>query len=149
MRCFLFTFSLSLLALCTVGQVSFPERSLVTSSNRDIFSRLGNDQDPRLEELVKLHIRRNQQGGKMQGFRVEIFFSSDLNARQRAQQIRGEFLGSYPDVNVYITFVSPDFKVRVGDFRTRNEALKLMNEIQGRFPKAFVVPDLIEIPRMY
>ncbi len=85
----------------------------------------------------------------MQGYRVEIFFSSDLNARQRAQQIKGEFLSSFPETNVYITYLSPDFKVRVGDFRTRNDALKLMKEIQGRFPKAFVVPDLIEIPKNY
>lgn len=117
------------------------------SQSSDIFRR--NDQDPRLSELVRLHVRRNQQGGKMQGFRVEIFFSSELNARQKAQHIKSEFLSSYPDINVYINYVSPDFKVRVGDFRTKNEALKLMNEIQYRFPKAFVVPDLIELPRLF
>ena len=140
---------LMLLTLGAGAQTGHSGNQEATRHSQDIFSRLGHDQDPRLEDLVRLHMRRNQQGGKMQGYRVEIFFSSDLNARQRAQQIKGEFLGSYPDINVYITYVSPDFKVRVGDFRTRNEALKLMNEIQGRFPKAFVVPDLIEIPKSY
>ncbi len=125
------------------------EGSTSSANTQDIFRKLDIPQDPRLVELIRLHIRRNQQGGKMEGFRVEIFFSSALNARQKAQSIKNEFLSAYPDVNVYISYVSPDFKVRVGDFRTRNEALKLMKEVQGRFPKAFVVPDLIELPKLY
>ncbi len=149
MKRILIILPLLLVTLLSSGQSGTQGNASVSRSSHDIFTRLGHDQDPRLESLVRLHIRRNQQGGKSQGYRVEIFFSSDLNARQRAQKIKGEFLSSYPETNVYITYVSPDFKVRVGDFRTRNEALKLMKEIQGRFPKAFVVPDLIEIPKNY
>lgn len=115
----------------------------------DIFQKLNLEQDPNLVELVRLHIRRNMEGGMVQGFRVEIFFSSELNARQKAQNIKNEFLASFPGYNVYISYVSPDFKVRVGDFRTKNEALKLMKEIQGQFPKAFVVPDTIELPKLF
>ncbi len=147
MKRFLILFSFLLLNGPGNAQVSTRESNSANTQSSDIFKRL--DQNPRLSELVKLHIRRNQQGGKTQGFRVEIFFSSELNARQKAQNIKGEFLASYPDFNVYITYVSPDFKVRVGDFRTKNEALKLMKEIQYRFPKAFVVPDLIELPRLF
>jgi hypothetical protein len=80
---------------------------------------------------------------------VEIFFSSELNARQKAQNIKNEFLSSYSGYSAYISYISPDFKVRVGDFRTKNEALKLMKEIQGQFPKAFVVPDVIELPKLF
>jgi SPOR domain len=120
-----------------------------TYPTQDIFQKLKLEQDPRLVELVHLHIRRNQEGGMVQGFRVEIFFSSDLNARQKAQNIKNEFLSSYSGYNVYISWTSPDFKVRVGDFRTKNEALKLMKDIQGQFPKAFVVPDVIELPKLF
>ncbi len=125
------------------------ENAPSTKQSPDIFQKINIKQDPGLVELVNLHIRRNQQGGVVQGFRVEIFFSSELNARQKAQNIKNEFLAAYPEYNVYITYISPDFKVRVGNFRTRNEALKAMNVIQGQFPKAFVVPDLIELPKFY
>jgi hypothetical protein len=115
----------------------------------DIFQKINSKQDPDLVELVNLHIRKNQQGGTMPGFRVEIFFSSELNARQKAQNIKNDFLAAYPNYNVYITYISPDFKVRIGNFRTKNEALKVVNEIKVQFPKAFVVPDLIELPKLY
>jgi len=114
-----------------------------------IFQRIDSKQDPRLVELVNLHIRRNMEGSTVQGYRIEIFFSSDLDARQRAQKVKSDFLSSFPEHNVYITYVSPDFKVRVGDFRNKNDALRVMKEIQGRFPRAFVVPDTIELPKMY
>ncbi len=117
------------------------------AATRDIFEKLGIPQDPAMVDLVNLHIRRNLQGGQAQGYRIEIFFSSALDARQNAQKHKMNFLSAYPGHNVYVSYVSPDFKVRVGDFRTRNEALRFMKEIQPRFPRAFIVPDLIELPK--
>lgn len=105
-------------------------------------------QDPRLARLVGLHIRNNEKMKKISGYRVEIFFSSALDARQKALQTKTNFLREYPDLNIYVLYVSPDFKVRVGDFRTKNEALELMKKIQGRFPNAFIVPDTIEYPSL-
>jgi SPOR domain len=125
------------------------DNSTLTKQTPDIFQKINSKQDSDLVDLVNLHIRRNQQGGNMQGFRVEIFFSSELNARQKAQYIKNEFLSAFPTYNVYISYFSPDFKVRVGNFRTRNEAIKAMNEIKGQFPRAFVVPDLIELPKQF
>jgi hypothetical protein len=125
------------------------DNSNLIKQTPDIFQKINSKQDSDLVDLVNLHIRRNQQGGAMQGFRVEIFFSSELNARQKAQNIKNDFLSAFPTYNIYISYFSPDFKVRVGNFRTRNEALKAMNEIKGQFPKAFVVPDLIELPKQF
>lgn len=125
------------------------DNSTLIKQTPDIFQKINSKQDSDLVDLVNLHIRRNQQGGNMQGFRVEIFFSSELNARQKAQNIKNEFLTAFPTYNVYISYFSPDFKVRVGNFRTRNEAIKAMNEIKGQFPRAFVVPDLIELPKQF
>lgn len=140
----------ALVALILAFHFSYGQEPFHGGANtrtRDIFLKLDIHQDPDMMDLVNLHIRRNLQGGQAQGYRIEIFFSSDLDARHRAQKHKTDFLTSYPGYNVYVTYVSPDFKVRVGDFRTRNEALRFMKEIQGQFPRAFVVPDLIELPK--
>lgn len=114
----------------------------------EIFQKLEIEQDPEIMRLVGLHIRKNESIRGMQGFRVEIFFSSALDARQRALQTKAAFLRDYPDVNVYVIYISPDFKVRVGNFRTKSEALAMIKQIQDRFPKAFLVPDIIEFPNL-
>lgn len=130
------------------GQNTLADKNLEENNEPLIFRKLDLRQDPELVRLVELHIRHNEANQTIQGFRVEIFFSSALDARQKALEVKSAFLREYPEISVYVIYVSPDFKVRVGDFRTKNEALKLMKEIQGRFPKAFIVPDLIEFPNL-
>lgn len=149
MRKFLILIPFLLSGYWVISQSVQQDTYALSRQSPDIFRKINITQDPDLVELVNLHIRRNQQGGLFPGFRVEIFFSSELNARQKAQNIKNEFLAVYPDYNVYITYISPDFKVRIGNFRNKNEALKAMNEIKNHFPKAFVVPDLIELPKLF
>ena len=43
-------------------------------------------------------------------------------------------------------YANPYFKVTVGDFRTRSEAVRLLERIKGSFPSAFVVKENIEFP---
>ena len=131
-----------------LAQPLVTENSATQNPIPEIFQKLGIEQDPDLIRLVGLHIRKNESIRGMQGFRVEIFFSSALDARQRALQTKAAFLRDYPDVNVYVIYISPDFKVRVGNFRTKSEALAMIKQIQDRFPKAFLVPDIIEFPNL-
>ncbi len=131
-----------------LGQSVATGYTLIQDNRPGIFQKLGIEQDPELIRLVELHIRKNESIKGMNGFRVEIFFSSALDARQKALQTKATFLRDYPDMNVYVIYVSPDFKVRVGDFRTKNEALALMKLVQNQFPKAFIVPDIIEFPNL-
>jgi len=104
------------------------------------------DRDARLDKMLKWHIEKNRETEGMEGFRVEIFFSSNLDAKEQALETKTEFLSEYPEYPVHIKFIAPNFRVRVGDFRTKNEALKLYKKIQRDYPTAFVVPDIINFP---
>ena len=64
----------------------------------------------------------------------------------KAKSKKVEFLSKFPDYNVHIKYDAPNFKVRIGDFRTKNEALKLQKQIEGDYPMAFIVPDKIKFP---
>jgi len=108
------------------------------------------EQDPILDKMLEWHIENNRIKNKIDGFRVEIFFSSDLDAREKALQVKQEFKENYPESrdSVHIKYSSPNFRVRVGDFRTKNEALKLHREIKDTYRLAFIVADAIEFPSM-
>lgn len=105
-------------------------------------------QDPRIETLLQNHIEQNQREGT-DGFRVEIFFSSGSKSREEALRKKTEFLKNFPEETAYMSFQSPNFKVRVGDCRTKNEALKLKEKIRYNYPNAFIVPDMIQFPKLY
>jgi len=121
------------------GVWGVPARSTLADS-------LSVDRDPRLDKMLKWHIEKNTERKGIDGFRVEIFFSSSMDARKQALEVKTSFLSEYPDYPVHVKFIAPNFRVRVGDFRTKNEAWKLYREIQKQYPTAFVVPDIINFP---
>lgn len=123
-----------------------PDSLQTDSTSLQILEELNINQDPRLEKMLKWHVENNRKRDGMEGFRVEIFFSSALNAKEQALKMKKEFLSKYPDSNVHIKFTAPNFRVRVGDFRIKNEALKLYKKIEADYPGAFIVPDIIDFP---
>ncbi|MBQ6086965.1 MAG: SPOR domain-containing protein [Bacteroidales bacterium] len=80
------------------------------------------------------------------GYRVRIFFDNKQNSRGASEAAAGRFKGMYPGMAVYRTYSNPFFKVTVGDFRTRSEALQLLNAIKSEFPSSFVVREKINYP---
>lgn len=130
------------------AQVSFPEYNTQESNRPEILRNIEVHQDPLVDKMLDWHIENNKIKNKIDGFRVEIFFSSDVDAKEKALKKKTEFLSVYPDNSVHIIYVSPNFRVRVGDFRTKNEALKLYKQIKDNYPVAFIVTDYIDFPLM-
>jgi len=125
------------------AQVTFPDAYQI-ESEREGLSQLNINKDYRLDKLVDWHIQNNKRRDGIEGYRVEIFFST--NDKQKALDKEVEFLSKYPDYEVHVLFMSPNFRVRVGDFRTKSEAWKLLKEIEKDYSAAFVVKDNINFP---
>jgi hypothetical protein len=105
-------------------------------------------QDVRISQLVEKHIEYNQNQKGIPGFRVQIFFDSGNNARNKANVIKAEFIAKYPEVEAYLLFQEPNFKVRVGDFRTRLDAERFEKAIENSYQGAYVVIDEINLPKL-
>ncbi len=82
----------------------------------------------------------------MNGYRVRIFFDNKQTARVESEETLKRFEAMYHDVKAYRTYANPYFKVTVGDFRTKSEAMELLSRIKREFPSAFVVKENIEFP---
>ena len=83
----------------------------------------------------------------MQGFRIQIYSSSNRNAREESSREKAVFLNKFPNIEAYALFAEPGYyKIRVGDFRTRTEATRLFLMISKDFPDAYIVPDYINFP---
>ena len=82
----------------------------------------------------------------MSGYRVRIFFDNKQTARAESEETIKKFESMYHDVKAYRTYANPYFKVTVGDFRTKSEAMELLSRIKREFPSAFVVKENIEFP---
>lgn len=69
------------------------------------------------------------------GYRIQVFDDNNpRTARQQAQGTKAMIQRRFPQYNCYVSFESPYWRVRCGDFRTRAEAEAAMSEIKRAFP---------------
>jgi hypothetical protein len=97
-------------------------------------------------EALRLKIMENPDNKAIPGYRIQIFFDSGINSSDRAKQARDEFLLRFPDTQAYVSWKAPNYRVRVGDFRTRLEAEKVLQTIINDYPNAWVIKDEINFP---
>lgn len=128
------------------AQAIFPEIIQEEEEMPGIIKRLYITKDKRLDKMLNWHIEKNKTINGIDGFRVEIFSSSNFDAKEKAEAKKIEFLLKYPDNIVYVKYFAPNFRVRIGDFRTKNEALKLHNQIKENYTSSFIVSEIIEFP---
>lgn len=112
-------------------------------------------QDPALDTLISRYIYGNERLNLehshygMQGFRIQIYSSSNRNAREESNKARAEFMIKFPEIVSYPLYAEPGyFKVRVGDFRTKDEAAKTYLLVSKEFPHCYLVPDFINFPSL-
>ena len=146
MKRFFLLFLLLQVGQTILAQVIQPEMDTTEMQRPEILNQLTVIEDPRLEKMLSWDISQNKIIDGIEGYRVEIFFSPDADAREKTLKKKVEFLSLYPDIPVHIKYDAPNFRLRVGDFRTKNEALKLYKKIKNSYPVAFIVADKINFP---
>lgn len=125
----------------------------------DIFSSLQDNsrggkieiyQDPALHVLVDKSIRINKKEG-LDGYRIQIFSSSGQDARDKVNEIQQQFLEMFPDFDarlIYTEYTAPYFKLRIGDFRNKNEAYAFFHKLRKKFPSSYIVKSKINFPKL-
>lgn len=101
--------------------------------------------DPQIDSLISKRLALSQQGNTGNkvtslGFRVQIF--SGLG-RDKAFEEQTRFKSLFPGVTSYVSYTQPNYRIRVGDFRTKLEAQKFVNELNTQYPTLFIFAEKI------
>ncbi len=121
-----------------------------TLVGRNVLSVLGSgvtvNQSSAMRSALDRYVQNNA-NKKLSGYRIRVYFENGQNARARSEAIARSVSNAYPGMGVYRTFESPNFKVMVGDFRTKDEALKVYQSLKASYPTALLLKDTINYPR--
>ena len=98
--------------------------------------------DVAADRMVEKHVELNNKVKTIPGYRVQIGSFSGTSSKANAFALRDKFVEDYPEVQAYIVFDEPNFKVKVGDFRTRLEAYAFLQQIK-EFYKGYIAKDNI------
>lgn len=102
-----------------------------------------------IEEMIKKE--ENGHLREVKGFRIQIFSGNKgTTSRNRAFEIKNAISEKEPTLDIYVTYTSPFWKVRVGNCASHDRAQELRSWIIKHFPEyateTYIVPSTVLIP---
>jgi hypothetical protein len=104
--------------------------------------------DPRVEQLIRKQMAINEvttleARRHVQGFRIQVINTPD---RSKVNAAKVKIYEEFPDWKPYVIYQAPNYKLRVGDFKTEDEAGAAMQQLSRLFPSGlYVIRDIIEV----
>lgn len=103
--------------------------------------------DARLDLLVTKQFEINERANKLKdnkGFRIMVLNTSNRDEALKAKSI---LLKNFPEQKPYLAYQPPYFKLKFGDFKTREDAADYQKKLKVYFPTGglFIIPDKIEV----
>ena len=83
--------------------------------------------------LIEKKRAYNKQNGS--GYRIQLYNGLE----RRARILRNRFRIEYPDVYTKLTYKAPEWKIQVGNYKTRLHADRALNKIREKISSAIVV----------
>ena len=90
------------------------------------------EQDPRIEQLMKLYAQVNS---KVDFYQIQVGFGSYQKAQNLKTKVDIDFPGWYSKIE----FESPTYRVRLGKFKTKLEAERKYLEVRKKYPDAMLL----------
>jgi len=104
--------------------------------------------DSRIDLLIKKQIDINEETTRenrrtASGYRILVINSND---RKKVFAAKAKIYQLYPDLKPYLLYQAPFYKLKVGNFRTKEEAEEFLVELSRDFPTGlYIVRDIIEV----
>ena len=104
--------------------------------------------DPRIDLLINKQIEINEYTTRnarrtAPGYRILVINTND---RAKASEAKARIYQQFRELPAYLMYQSPFYKLKVGNFREREEAEQYLVDIQRLFPSGvYIVRDVIEV----
>src|SRR5258707_9596355 len=104
--------------------------------------------DPRVDMLIHKQIEINEETTKdsrrnMPGFRIQVINSPE---RSKVFAAKAKVYQEFPDLKPYLLYQAPNYKLKVGNFKTQEEAEEMQKQLERLFPSGlYIIRDVIEV----
>jgi hypothetical protein len=110
--------------------VCFSTSKVSAQDQNDILS-----QDPKFEQLLNEKRKINASLTINESYKIQIFSGTSENAKKTLSEFKQEF----KDIDATIIFNTPNYKVWIGNFRTRIEAERNLVTIKDRYKNVLLI----------
>ncbi|HEV7351306.1 SPOR domain-containing protein [Telluribacter sp.] len=98
----------------------------------------------RLEAALDTMYNQNKAIRYINGYRIQMYVG---NVRGEADAAKAYIYQMFPDLNPYVSYSQPTYRVKVGDFMYRSDAEQYLEQIRQKYPSSIILSDRVEIKR--
>ena len=91
--------------------------------------------DPKIDQLLKEKRKLNTGLFLNEAYKIQIFYGNSEDSKKKLQEFKREF----KNLDGTIIFNSPNYKVWIGNFKTRIEVERAMVDIKKKYPTALII----------
>ena len=117
-------FIFAIITLVILTQKSYSQEAKVSVS-----------QDPKFEQLLNEKRKINSSITINDRYKIQIFNGDTESSKKTLMDFKKE----NKDMDATIVFSTPLYKVWIGNFKTRIEAEKNLNDLKKKYPNAFLI----------
>ena len=100
----------------------------------EIYAQNQDNDNKQIKELIAK--KRAYNGRYGFGFRIQLYNGNE----KRAKNIRTRFRSLFPEVSTKLKYDAPEWKIQVGNYKTRLEADKAVMTFSKKFSGIIVIP---------
>lgn len=101
--------------------------------------------DTLIEDNYNKHLIQGSKQKGVKGWRIRVFSDNGFGAKEDQQRERARFISLFPEIPTYAPYERSYYKIYVGDYRTKREAMRQLELIEEEFHDAFIVEDYIRL----
>lgn len=137
----------------SVPPVIYSDGTLENALSGGDLSGLNMIHDARLDSLMLLQKEVNERKNGIKGYRVQMFRGNlQGDSKKRAREVQGMVLNKFPQMEVDVFYQAPFWRVQIGRYRMRNEAMKAQRILKKEFKDLdgdiSIVPTTIGFPKL-
>jgi len=101
------------------------------------------NEDSKISDMIARMVAITR-SNKLNGWRIQILATTD---RQKLEDAKSRFLAKYPALSINWVHAKPYYKLRVGAFTSKLEAVQLLHRLKRDYPSAYPAKDNSITPR--
>ncbi|KQS34223.1 sporulation protein [Dyadobacter sp. Leaf189] len=98
----------------------------------------------KLDTVLDTLAKHNKSIRYINGYRIQLYVG---NVRQEADGAKSYIYQAFPDLNPYVSYSQPTYRVKAGDFMYRSDAEQYLDLIKEQYASAVILPDRVDIKR--
>ena len=95
-------------------------------------------EDAAVADIYNKYVAQNRSTTYTLGYRVQILSTSD---RRKMENMKVDFTRKFPELIPVWTYEAPNYKLRVGAFKTKLETERIKHVLREEYPSVFPVKD--------